>query len=318
MSSLGASERPRSSAAAAWPLFLRCMIVADVVLALAQVVYEGTYIFDWDAYMEEVAGVLVRCDTDYAALRGDTGPLVYPAGFVWLYGALYLATGWDHVRMTTEYVPKNISGYAERVLRPAGRVLGAQLLFLCLYVALAALLVSMALRSKSVRAACARAAPSWVCRRVTTVRPPPPPPPACGAAASPRRAAPFRVPAHAGHLLPRPLQRLLLGGARVPGRVPLHAAALDGGVRRVQARRRAVHALARCVCRRQGLPCPPISHLARSLGVSIKMSVLLYAPGVLFVLLACVGVAATVKHLLLCGAVQVCCVAASPPGLRRG
>jgi hypothetical protein len=29
---------------------------------------------------------------DYAALKGDTGPLVYPGGFVWIYLALYYIT----------------------------------------------------------------------------------------------------------------------------------------------------------------------------------------------------------------------------------
>jgi hypothetical protein len=29
---------------------------------------------------------------DYALLKGDTGPLVYPAGFVWFFQAMYYAT----------------------------------------------------------------------------------------------------------------------------------------------------------------------------------------------------------------------------------
>lgn len=46
---------------------------------------------DWVAYMEEVGGVIAG-ERDYVKLRGGTGPLVYPAGFVWLYQALYHAT----------------------------------------------------------------------------------------------------------------------------------------------------------------------------------------------------------------------------------
>ncbi|KAG0240808.1 Lethal(2)neighbour of tid protein, partial [Actinomortierella wolfii] len=34
---------------------------------------------DWKAYMQEVSGYL-NGETDYCKLRGDTGPLVYPAG----------------------------------------------------------------------------------------------------------------------------------------------------------------------------------------------------------------------------------------------
>jgi hypothetical protein len=39
---------------------------------------------DWVAYMEEVQGV-ENGEYDYANLRGQTGPLVYPAGFVWIF-----------------------------------------------------------------------------------------------------------------------------------------------------------------------------------------------------------------------------------------
>jgi ALG3 protein len=41
--------------------------------------------------LKEVEGV--RNGTyDYAQLKGDTGPLVYPGGFVWIYLALYYIT----------------------------------------------------------------------------------------------------------------------------------------------------------------------------------------------------------------------------------
>ncbi|KAG0056099.1 Lethal(2)neighbour of tid protein [Gryganskiella cystojenkinii] len=46
---------------------------------------------DWIAYMQEVSGYL-KGETDYLKLRGDTGPLVYPAGFVYIYSALYYMT----------------------------------------------------------------------------------------------------------------------------------------------------------------------------------------------------------------------------------
>jgi alpha-1,3-mannosyltransferase len=41
--------------------------------------------------MQEVQGFL-QGDWNYANLKGDTGPLVYPGGFVWLYSALYFIT----------------------------------------------------------------------------------------------------------------------------------------------------------------------------------------------------------------------------------
>ncbi len=46
---------------------------------------------DWIAYMQEVKGVMDG-QMDYSKLRGDTGPLVYPAGFVYIYSALYVLT----------------------------------------------------------------------------------------------------------------------------------------------------------------------------------------------------------------------------------
>ncbi|XP_009960364.1 PREDICTED: dol-P-Man:Man(5)GlcNAc(2)-PP-Dol alpha-1,3-mannosyltransferase, partial [Leptosomus discolor] len=44
------------------------------------------------AYMEEVEGV-ANGTLDYTQLKGDTGPLVYPAGFVYIFLGLYYATG---------------------------------------------------------------------------------------------------------------------------------------------------------------------------------------------------------------------------------
>jgi len=41
--------------------------------------------------MEEVGGYL-QGERDYMKLEGGTGPLVYPAGFVYLYSVLYKVT----------------------------------------------------------------------------------------------------------------------------------------------------------------------------------------------------------------------------------
>jgi hypothetical protein len=48
---------------------------------------------DWVAYMQEVEGFL-QGERDYMKLQGDTGPLVYPAGFVYIFSAFYYIT--DH------------------------------------------------------------------------------------------------------------------------------------------------------------------------------------------------------------------------------
>jgi len=46
---------------------------------------------DWVAYMQEVGGYLAG-ERNYMNLKGDTGPLVYPAGFVYVFAALRWAT----------------------------------------------------------------------------------------------------------------------------------------------------------------------------------------------------------------------------------
>jgi alpha-1,3-mannosyltransferase len=42
---------------------------------------------DWIAYMQEVGGFLDG-ERNYSNLRGNTGPLVYPAGFVYIFSVL--------------------------------------------------------------------------------------------------------------------------------------------------------------------------------------------------------------------------------------
>lgn len=53
---------------------------------------------------------MVQGERDYRELRGGTGPLVYPAGFLYIYTGLYWLTGY-------------------------GRILPAQLAFLAIYLA---------------------------------------------------------------------------------------------------------------------------------------------------------------------------------------
>ncbi|GAB1300116.1 Dol-P-Man:Man(5)GlcNAc(2)-PP-Dol alpha-1,3-mannosyltransferase [Apodemus speciosus] len=46
---------------------------------------------DWKAYMAQVEG-FINGTHDYTQLQGDTGPLVYPAGFLYIFTGLYYAT----------------------------------------------------------------------------------------------------------------------------------------------------------------------------------------------------------------------------------
>jgi alpha-1,3-mannosyltransferase len=51
--------------------------------------------------MDEVEGV-VNGTFDYTQLKGDTGPLVYPAGFVYFFLGLYYATDHGHDVQTAQ------------------------------------------------------------------------------------------------------------------------------------------------------------------------------------------------------------------------
>ncbi|XP_012216357.1 lethal(2)neighbour of Tid protein [Linepithema humile] len=68
-------------------LFLVFEVVLNV-LVIENVPYTE---IDWKAYMQEVEGFL-NGTMDYSKLRGDTGPLVYPAGFVYAFSGLYYIT----------------------------------------------------------------------------------------------------------------------------------------------------------------------------------------------------------------------------------
>lgn len=78
-----------------WGLFV---IVFELLLNTLIVLRVPYTEIDWIAYMQEVGGAFDHnqageLNLDYTTLRGDTGPLVYPAGFVYLYYLLYLVTG---------------------------------------------------------------------------------------------------------------------------------------------------------------------------------------------------------------------------------
>ncbi|XP_053982184.1 lethal(2)neighbour of Tid protein [Hylaeus volcanicus] len=75
-------------------LFLigRVFIILEIILNILVIEQVPYTEIDWKAYMQEVEGFL-NGTLDYSKLRGDTGPLVYPAGFVYIFSALYYITG---------------------------------------------------------------------------------------------------------------------------------------------------------------------------------------------------------------------------------
>ncbi|KAM3356139.1 dol-P-Man:Man(5)GlcNAc(2)-PP-Dol alpha-1,3-mannosyltransferase isoform X1 [Capsicum galapagoense] len=72
--------------------FAIALLVADSILVVLIIAYVPYTKIDWDAYMSQVTGFL-EGERDYSNLKGDTGPLVYPAGFLYIYSAIQYVTG---------------------------------------------------------------------------------------------------------------------------------------------------------------------------------------------------------------------------------
>ncbi|KAF6200803.1 hypothetical protein GE061_005249 [Apolygus lucorum] len=103
------------------------LILAEAVVCVFVVQKVKYTEIDWVAYMQEVEGFL-NGTLDYSQLKGDTGPLVYPAGFVYIYSALYYIT--DH----------------------GSNIRLAQYIFVGLYLVLLALVFRLYVRTKKVPA----------------------------------------------------------------------------------------------------------------------------------------------------------------------
>ncbi|XP_063372778.1 lethal(2)neighbour of tid protein 2 [Cydia amplana] len=72
--------------------FVATLIIATELVVNVLVIERVPYTeIDWKAYMQECEGFL-NGTLDYSQLRGDTGPLVYPAGFVYIYSLFYFLT----------------------------------------------------------------------------------------------------------------------------------------------------------------------------------------------------------------------------------
>ncbi|CAM9144552.1 unnamed protein product [Chrysoparadoxa australica] len=66
-------------------------LVGELLLSSLIVLFVPYTEIDWRAYMQEVEGFL-QGETQYDRLQGETGPLVYPAGFIYIFSLLYRLT----------------------------------------------------------------------------------------------------------------------------------------------------------------------------------------------------------------------------------
>ncbi|GMH27228.1 hypothetical protein Nepgr_029071 [Nepenthes gracilis] len=87
------SQRGAASTAKSYKnLFAFLLLAVDSILIFLIIAYVPYTKIDWDAYMSQVSGFL-EGEKDYRNLKGDTGPLVYPAGFLYIYSAIRFITG---------------------------------------------------------------------------------------------------------------------------------------------------------------------------------------------------------------------------------
>jgi alpha-1,3-mannosyltransferase len=74
-------------------IFLGALLVCEFLLGTLIITKVPYTEIDWIAYMQEVDGWYIDGHYDYIQIRGDTGPLVYPAGFLYLFRGLQWLTG---------------------------------------------------------------------------------------------------------------------------------------------------------------------------------------------------------------------------------
>ncbi|XP_073813294.1 alg3, alpha-1,3- mannosyltransferase [Musca autumnalis] len=87
----------------ALPIVTVFILLAELLLNVLVVNRVPYTEIDWKAYMQECEGFL-NGTTDYAQLKGDTGPLVYPAAFVYIYSAFYFITSHGENIRLAQYI----------------------------------------------------------------------------------------------------------------------------------------------------------------------------------------------------------------------
>ncbi|CAO2208845.1 unnamed protein product [Urochloa humidicola] len=91
-SASAAVEKPARSADRRPLYFAAFLVLADAALVALIIAFVPYTKIDWDAYMSQVDAFLGG-ERDYTKIEGDTGPLVYPAGFLYVYSAVKFLTG---------------------------------------------------------------------------------------------------------------------------------------------------------------------------------------------------------------------------------
>jgi alpha-1,3-mannosyltransferase len=140
-----------------WHYFplLALLLLSFEALLSALIIYRVPYTeIDWRAYMQEVEGWVVRRDspTNYITLKGSTGPLVYPAGFLYIYRLLrWIASSDENCEIVAS------ASALDAPPEPCGGldVKRAQWVFYCIYLVSQALVLDIYNKT--------RPGPPWIC-----------------------------------------------------------------------------------------------------------------------------------------------------------
>lgn len=81
----------------------RLALLAEIVFIVGIISYVPSVEINWQTDMAEVSGFLGG-QLNYTKLDGSTGPFEYPAGFLWLYSALYYATHGGTSIITAQWI----------------------------------------------------------------------------------------------------------------------------------------------------------------------------------------------------------------------
>jgi alpha-1,3-mannosyltransferase len=76
-------------------MFVAVLLLSELMLGTFIILKVPYTEIDWVAYMQEVDIWWKEGEYDYRKIYGSTGPLVYPAGFLYLFRALQYATNHD-------------------------------------------------------------------------------------------------------------------------------------------------------------------------------------------------------------------------------
>ncbi|KNH06047.1 Lethal(2)neighbour of tid protein, partial [Perkinsela sp. CCAP 1560/4] len=75
------------------------LLLLDLLVSLWIIQNYAFTNIDWQAYVEQVRMVFADGVLDYAHIRGDSGPIAYPAGFLYIFRLITLLTKGGDIRM---------------------------------------------------------------------------------------------------------------------------------------------------------------------------------------------------------------------------